>query len=348
MNKKYLVYILTLFMTSCGSTNESLESMFKHREEVTLENVAFINNNDLLSPENIAVKDSLCIVYEPQGEKLLTVFDLKNKTKRNEILPQGKGPGEAISLQTILFDSQEDVFYSNDIAQNKMNVFSTIHFTLLEQKNIDFPFATFAKDMDNWIFSITGQSQPFIYSNSKEEEIRFGSPIKMSYTDASIVTQVMQGPITVRTTPSKRLAWFSVYGEVLQIYNFDNANDIKMTKESIVNLPIFDENGAIGMDTKLGINSVSSSENYIFALYTNNYLRDALTLKNEIFNSRKILVYDWDGLPKILLELDKEVLAIAYNEADDSIYCIGFEDNKDYGIFTLNDIEKRIGKLISK
>ena len=70
MNKKYLVYILTLFMTSCGSTNESFESMFKQREEVTLENVAFINNNDLLSPENIAVKDSLCIVYEPQGEML--------------------------------------------------------------------------------------------------------------------------------------------------------------------------------------------------------------------------------------------------------------------------------------
>ena len=170
----------------------------------------------------------------------------------------------------------------------------------------------------------------------------------MPYTDASIVTQVMQGPITVRTTPSKRLAWFSVYGEVLQIYNFDNANDIKMTKESIVNLPIFDESSAIGMDTKLGINSVSSSENYIFALYTNNYLRDALTLKNEIFNSRKILVYDWDGLPKVLLELDKEVLAIAYNETDDSIYCIGFEDNKDYGIFILNDIEKRIDRLTRK
>lgn len=348
MNNKYLVYILTLFITSCSSTNESLESMFKHREEVTLENVAFIKTNELLSPENIAVKDSLCIIYEPQGEKLLTVFNLKTKTKRNEILPKGKGPGEAISLQTILFDSQDDLLYCNDIAQNKINIFSTVNFSLLEQKNINFPFATFAKDTNSWIFSITGQSQPFVYSNSKEEEIQFGSPVKMPHADASIVTQVMQGPITVRTTPSKRLAWFSVYGEVFQIYNLENANNIKMTKESIVNLPLFGESGAMDMDTKLGINSVSSSENYIFALYTNNYLRDALTLKNEIFNSRKILVYDWDGLPKVLLELDKDVLAIAYNEADDSIYCIGFDDNKDYGVFILNDIEKRIDKLTRK
>ena len=48
------------------------------------------------------------------------------------------------------------------------------------------------------------------------------------------------------------------------------------------------------------------------------------------------------------VELDKEVLAIAYNETDDSIYCIGFEDNKDYGIFILNDIEKRIDRLTRK
>ena len=342
MKNKHLYYIFILFTISCTNDNQSFDSMFKHRKKVILENVSFINKDDLLSPENIAVKDSLCVIYEPQGEKLLTVFDLKNKTKKKELLAKGNGPGEAICLQTILFDGQQDIFYCNDVAQNKLNIFSTQNFNLLEQKKINFSFATFTRDMNNWIFSIVGQSKPFVFLKNNEEEKRFGSPVKISHVEPNIITQVLQGPIAVTNTPIKKLAWFSVYGEVFQIYNYDNSNDIKLVKEIVINLPIFDESGAMDMDTKLGINSLSSSENYIFALYSNNFLRDALTLRKDIFNSKNILVYDWNGLPIVLLELDKEVLAIAYNKSDDTLYCLGLDDDKDYQIFTIKEIEKKL------
>ena len=48
--------------------------------------------------------------------------------------------------------------------------------------------------------------------------------------------------------------------------------------------------------------------------------------KNNIFYGNKILVYDWDGNAKTILQLDQKVRSICYNKKHNKIYAINFNE----------------------
>lgn len=40
----------------------------------------------------------------------------------------------------------------------------------------------------------------------------------------------------------------------------------------------------------------------------------------------KILVYEWNGIPQKILNTDKFIRSISYNEKYGKIFCIGYDD----------------------
>ncbi len=335
---KVFFLVATIFQFSCSSSSESLEKLFKNRKELSLDEMQFIEKH-LGAPESFAVKDSLLMVYEPLKDTLLTIFDLKNTSKIKEVLPKGQGVGEGITLQNLSFDEDKPLFYCNDLGNNKIHVFSTYPtISLSEQKEIDPRVSTFVKYGDNWIFSIAGASKPF-KTEVANEQIFWGETAKISNDlENEAINQILQGPITLTKT-HKKFAWFSVYGEIYQIYDISKSPPT-LIKEAIIKPPIFNNEGVQNMFSTFGVNSVTSSEQFIYALYCGKTFKDAMASPETIFDSTKILVFDWDGKPVLLLDLSNEVKSISYDKG--ILYALGLNSEKSYTIFMVKDIDNLV------
>ncbi len=83
---------------------------------------------------------------------------------------------------------------------------------------------------------------------------------------------------------------------------------------------------AMKEENRFGNVSTSVSENFIYVLYSDEPWKFQFPIK-----SKRVLVYDWDGNPVSILELDQEVNMLAAHENDD--YLIGYLDDGQANLF---------------
>ena len=74
----------------------------------------------------------------------------------------------------------------------------------------------------------------------------------------------------------------------MEIYNYSNPNNIYLVKSSVVNLPVYSKSsernsGVLALNTKLSVSSVTSDGKYIYALYNENKIEDAVKKGDDIF-----------------------------------------------------------------
>lgn len=319
-------------LISCNNLNENtFTEMFKLEQNVTLNELEFITPY-LKSPDNFVIKGDLLFVSEPEIDTLLVGFDLKNKKMKNRFLRRGQGPNEAVSLQTFFLD--DSLLYCNDIGKNRLNIFSSVSTDILEQKELSIPFASFLCDKDKFIFSLSGADKPFLVQkkNSQQGQL-FGSILSVPNVSPSLITQVIQGPMALSPNEEK-FVWFSVYGEIFQIYKNDETPFLM--EEKIVKLPAFHQDGSMDMNNVLGVNSVTANNRFIYALYSGRTFKEAVKKGKDVFITDKILVFSWEGAPVKILNLDKMVKAIQYDKHNNILYCLGIDESGNYAIFKID------------
>jgi hypothetical protein len=72
-------------------------------------------------------------------------------------------------------------------------------------------------------------------------------------------------------------------------------------------------------DNKYGCLSTSVSDEFIYILFSGK------TMKENAMYSKTVLVYDWEGNPIKVLELDQELNLISVSQNDD--YLVGYADD---------------------
>lgn len=319
------------------------EKECKQKINLPLEEVSFIEAGVLFQPENIAIQDSLLVVYEPETDTLLRVFDIKNERKAGCFFPKGQASDEAVSLQTICFDGAAPFFYCSD-ERSRINTFSLPSFRLVAQKSYkEGPrIVTFARDKEQWFFSVSGVDQPFMWQRKGMKPQAFGAAFSLPGMAPAMVTSVLKGTIIVAPQAVRRLAWLAIWGDALQIYDYTNEQAITLIKSEAPQPPVVASGGALEAATKIGVVSVAADEKYIYALYSNRSLKDALKLRKDALFCQKIVVFDWSGMPRSVLNTGKWLRAVAYHAPTRSLYALGLDDKGDYRVFRMPYIAEQI------
>lgn len=319
------------------------EKACKQKINLSLEEVSFIKADDLFQPEHMAVRDSLLVVYEPDRDTLLRVFDIKNERKAGHFFPKGQASDEAVSLQTICFDGAAPFFYCSD-ERSRINTFSLPDFRLVAQKNYkERPrIVTFAKDEEQWFFSVAGGDQPFMWRRKGDKPQAFGTAFSLPGVAPTLVTDVLKGTIITAPQPLRRLAWLAIWGDALQVYDYTNEQAITLIKSESPQPPLLAPDGALEAATKIGVVSVAADEKYIYALYSNRTLKDALKFRKDALFCQKIVVFDWSGMPRAVLNTGKWLRVLAYHAPTRSLYALGLDDKGDYKVFRAPHIVEQI------
>lgn len=340
MRKKCLLVVLLLnVIISCRKEYKSLPDLFNKEVEIKKEEFKQLTS-ELGAPEYIAVKGDFLVLSDPESDTIMSVYNSKTGKLIKRFLPKGQGPNEAIYVQTTLFDSTSEYFYCNDISKNQINIFSLPDFNFVERKVLNFSSPTFSKNSQNWFYSAIGEKKPFIIesinaANSKKE---FGEFVKIPEATDAIISQVMQGPIVAQE--NKKLAWFSAFGDAFQIY------DSHLVKEKLIKSPTFNKDGSLDPKTNLGVNSLASSTEYIYATYSGVEIEKAMEKRKEAFNTKDILVFNWRGDATCHLKLPREVKSLTYDTKSDTLYCLGINENGDYAVFYIQNIDSLVKKSL--
>ena len=100
----------------------------------------------------------------------------------------------------------------------------------------------------------------------KEKTVKFGDMVNLSNLSSLAISHALQGPCLVNPF-TKKIAWFSVYGDVMEIYNYSDINQIKLELSNVICPPVFAsasmEAGVMDPKTKLSVSSVVSDGKYI-------------------------------------------------------------------------------------
>jgi hypothetical protein len=128
-------------------------------------------------------------------------------------------------------------------------------------------------------------------------------------------------------------------GEAIEIYDYSDLKHIKLVKQFTGITPFISINNnipAFSVKSKLGFMSLTCNDNYIYALYSDNYFYDFTKKGEDALMCNKILVYDWEGMPIKILQTDKNIRSISCNEKYNRVFCVGHDNNKDSKIFYFN------------
>ncbi|MCI1682560.1 MAG: TolB-like 6-bladed beta-propeller domain-containing protein [Bacteroides sp.] len=86
--------------------------------------------------------------------------------------------------------------------------------------------------------------------------------------------------------------------------------------------------------TKLSVASVTSDDDYIYALYNGHVLEDAVGSRDDILLSNKLLVFDWEGTPCMAIKLDRPIKSITYDKKEHLILALGLNEKKDFALYS--------------
>ena len=109
-----------------------------------------------------------------------------------------------------------------------------------------------------------------------------------------------------------------------------------MIFQNIYKLPyvVTGESGAtLANDATYCSSSITTNNNFIYVLYSGNSVMDLINqaIKQEAFyDSKKILVFDWDGIPIKQLNVDHEIRCIRFDNKDQKLYGIELNDDSEY------------------
>ncbi len=342
MKKYTLLTLLTvIIIASCGKKEtETFIEKFNVIETITLKEAMPELKNVMQEPNCFYFLNHYILVSEPKLDSILLIFDTQTKEYKHTI-SKGQGTNEALKISNIsmgnkpnscsLFDNLSQLIYIANI--DSLSSISIKKDTLLHAGNTK---NSVAYDDTLAFYENVNEHKRFTLA-SPSRTIHFGNEIQINNLSPIMLTKVLQGPCSLSSS-KKRFFWFSSYGDVFEIYDYSNIENITTICSLALNLPNANMNGALGLEDKLGAISVTSDNNYIYALYSGKTLEQCLKDRSKALYSDKILIFDWDGNPCKVLNLDREVFSIAYSEMYDKLYCLGLDDDLNYTIYAVDNI----------
>lgn len=334
---KYFHILIAITLCSCSQPTKFLEEDFRIVKDIQLHPVENFPADSLGLPSKIYSLRNYIILVEEKLNLLLSSYNMSTgEFKRFQ--KQGRGPEELLNIQQITGTSKDDEFCawasygSKAFVYSLQNDFSNNHTTL----PIANDYVTFCITPDYMIGSQAGKSKRFLIQDITNDSLyEFGEPIPIGKHSPEIASNFLLGPC-LYNSELKKFAWFSTFGDILEIYNCDPHP--RLSHQHVGILPVIDDasgHAALSPKTKLSVLSATATDHYILGLYSTHDIKDFSLGNDEMHWLNKILVYDWSGKPIKILILNQPVKDICFNKDKNMIYCIGMTETGN-NIFYIN------------
>lgn len=326
--------VIFFLLTSCSNDSKGFLGLFKIEEEINLETINEAYVDSVGRPEIIFSHNKNILIADPIMPKLLLNYNASDKTI-TRIFQKGLGRTELCSIHNIGHGRNNEEVFIYDLTAHSVYFLSP--FTQCVEKDVQIKperFCDVAYDNDLAFFLAIGEDKRFglRYNNAISY---FGDNISLDGLTPKVVSNILQGLCLLSST-NKKITWFSVYGDILEIYDYSNIDSIKLVKSHVSRLPLYDRyNGAMDIKSNFGIQSVTTDDNYIYAVYNGKTLQEMVQNKEEAFYTDMILVFDWNGNPIKVLKLNGLIRSITYDKIGNQIICIGLNDDSDNAIYSI-------------
>ena len=281
--------------------------------------------------------DSLLIILDwiNTDDKFLFIVDLKNNRLLGKIVQVGWGPNEFSLIEGVkvnsagnkvnFMDPNKKQFFDLDLTRFLENpakpVAPKLIMTLRDANNNLTAYTDVLQVNDNIFIGFGPQSGEGMFSIIDAS----GTVIKDLYAfpdngpgvDNVIAGQIYYGEIHKQPS-GNRIACVAQPG-LLGILEYAGNDNLTIITQFETLKPSFtlSEKGPIRKrDSKLGYVTSSVSDRYIYVGY------DDQPVQQSGASCKYILVFDWDGNPKVLLELDHRIVAFTVDEEEKAIYAV--------------------------
>lgn len=328
-------------MAACTrkKTNTFLD-LFKTHENIVLAETMPELKKYLQEPSTFYCINQYFLFSEPKLDTLLFIYDTQSKQGQRTIT-RGQGVNETSKITDFSIGKDATSCSICDVSVNAvflLNLKDTSSISIQKDTLLDRgkTISSVAYDDTLSFYETVGTDKRFTLV-TPNKTIHFGNDISIRGLSSSILTKVLQGPCSLSSS-KKKFFWFSAYGDVFEIYDYSNIENINTVCSLVENLPNINSNGALRLKDKFGVSCVASDDKYIYALYSGKTLEQCLEDRSKAFYSNKILVFDWDGNPCKVLHLDCEMFSIAYSKTYDKLYGLGLDDDLNYTIYAIDNI----------
>lgn len=356
--KRYLssncLFLMLLFLNECNGdiTKQSQKKVSLKSEH--------LNITDRITGRvhQIQVLSHYLILKNIENDTYFTLFDLNNPRKGYfKTGYMGQGPGELSNPGAVVIDDQAfKVLEGSNMRLITFHLDSIIDQTIPKYipntKSISLevrPIVNLIKL--NKSFYVTNEvsfEQRFGLIDSLGRDVfRFGEfPKEALETESNpfYVSNVAYQAELTSNANSSTIASATRYGEYIEFTHIDAENKkAKLINRHIGQLPIYnndDINGvpnfALNNESIAGYLSITSDDNYVYALYSGKVIR---SLNSQAYISDKIQVFNWHGDFLYEMALDKEISYIAMDK--NIIYGL-YETAAGYDIikFNIGQLEK--------
>ena len=346
MRKIFVILLLPAFW-ACNNKNASIVDSFKTTQTLT-HKVFDVQNgaSELKDPYNLAVVGNTVTLLNVRASKNFTTIDITTGRVIKQWGDKGQGPNEFIRVMDIyntgaglnIWDNAKSKLYfcSDSDLESDSVYFKNIPINIEGNQyryNSVIQLDTFS------FFAVGGDGNKlFTLFNTKNNEVKeignFPSEDTNSHISPVLRKLAYNGRIRYNSS-LKKLVYVSIASEMFEIYNFDGA-DVKLAKGNYSTIPQYREiirgDGARTVATSLlngkGNNyGITVSDENIFILYQDHKRAGIVSETDTNKPADMVLVFDWNGKPIKIYELDCFVYGISYDKATNRLWAI--HDNKD-------------------
>ena len=310
-----LMYGLLLLFYSCSDKEMQTHSEKEFGDVIQL-NTKRKFTRELLSIDDLMVKDSLVVICNSRDDSIFMAFDLKGKDTLNCVKTwgrKGKGPGE-YGLFTHLIDLPQNEFYVADYSRNNLRKYSLPEFKLRREKKIvtnrdepqfrEIPQKIVSPDGSIFFYDKFMMHELYItrWKNGQTPEEIFGFPsFKKQYSKETSTTYF--GCLAVNSKMNRIVYAFHHFRR-FYIMDFDGNIIKKVQITPGAPSPVFkdDRNLDAGSSTLCFMNA-RATDRSIFLYYVGHTYNEIK--KKDWQVSTYIEEYDWEGNPINRYKLDR-------------------------------------------
>jgi hypothetical protein len=339
MNKILITLSLSLIFISCQNDKTFLSDYFSEIQECELKEMMEYPTDSIGHADFIFSHGDYIILSEPKLNYLISLYNMETNAF-TRFLFKGTGPNELVDVQQIGLYEKDSLFFVKSTFSKDIFVYNFNNISLLIQEQVPGENVSFFFDNNKVICSQYGKKRFSLHDIQNNSIVEFGDSIIIENCHPDIVSHVLQG-LCAGNAESKRIVWASIYGDIFEIYDYKNPSSIRTIISMKGVLPIMKnaQNQLVfSVDSKIGVVSIAVTNKYIYMLYNENKIKDVQDKKDDILLCNKILVYDWDGTPQKILEANKFIKSISYNEKHTKIFCIGYDDDGNGKVFYIDDL----------
>lgn len=338
LNRKIIICLFSLTpltFHSCSNQNESGELFTKTYDAIT---EIYIPAEKTLDPKNIAILDNLIVLANSKAVPLIEIYDIKSHEKISEFLNTGNAPNEVLMIGNIQPIESESTLLIADLFKGKLLKYDTkdIMHNNNPEPSILYKLEENSALMFDKLFrganDLVAESRDprgrilLLDQNGKEKGYYLAYPnkdlIDKNLTDHNNA-RLYGGDITISPSLDKI---------AISTNNAGMIDVCKLEKDSVVPIWSYFEFYPQGIElipmgetsaaaltkrSRNGFLSISSSDKYIYTLFSGKLLEDPTYPYGEV-----VYVASWDGKETYKINLDRSISRLAVNAQDEFLYGI--------------------------